>query len=255
MVEPNPNKGQRRRWPRILGSVLLLLVVAGGGFLVWAGQAAAPMPEALAALQPDSQVTVKTQPWLAFQPTSRAPSTGLVFYPGAKVDPRAYAPAAHQLAAAGYLVVIPAMPLNLAVFAPDTALAVIAAYPQVQHWAVGGHSLGGAMAAQFAYQHPTVVGGLVLWAAYPPDGDDLSGHTLAVTSISGSRDGLATPAKVQASRPLLPAATQWRVIEGGDHAQFGWYGPQDGDQPATLSRADQQQQVISATQQLLQTLK
>jgi hypothetical protein len=95
---------------------------------------------------------------------------------------------------------------------------------------------------------------LVLWAAYPAESDDLSGQDLAVVSIYGTRDGLATPDKIDASRPLLPPDTRWVAIEGGNHARFGWYGPQNGDNPATISREDQQRQVVAATVNLLQQL-
>jgi predicted alpha/beta-hydrolase family hydrolase len=232
----------------------LVLILALGGFVLWASTAAAPMPEALAALQSDAQVQVQTQPWLVFKPTSDRPTVGLVLYPGARVDPRAYAPPAHALAREGYLVVIVSMPLNLAVLAPDRAAEVMAAFPDVGRWAVGGHSLGGAMAARFAYQNPDAVRGLVLWAAYPASADDLSGHSLSVTSIYGTRDGLSTEAKIAASQSLLPAGTNWVAIEGGNHAQFGWYGPQSGDGPADIGREQQQEQIVQATRALLSRL-
>jgi dienelactone hydrolase len=146
------------------------------------------------------------------------------------------------------------MPLNLAVFAPDRAAEVMAAFPQIGRWAVGGHSLGGAMAARFALQNPDAVQGLVLWAAYPASTDDLSGHPLAVASIYGTLDGLATEDKIAASRPLLPGNTLWVAIEGGNHAQFGWYGPQSGDGTATISREEQQRQIVAATLELLSRL-
>ncbi|NIV33797.1 MAG: alpha/beta hydrolase [Anaerolineae bacterium] len=240
-----------KRWWWLLPAVLILIL---GGFLVWAGTAAAPMPEALAALQSDAQVEVDTDPWLVFRPVAEDPAVGLVFYPGGRVDPRAYAPAARALAQEGYVAVIVPMPLNLAFFAPDRAAEVMAAFPQVQDWAVGGHSLGGAMSARFAYQNPEMVGGLALWAAYPASGDDLSRYSLVVTSIYGTLDGLATEEKIEASRPLLPPDTSWVAIEGGNHAQFGWYGPQSGDNPATISRAEQQEQVVAATLALLSDL-
>jgi len=209
------------------------------------------MPEALAALQPDGLVDVQTEPWLVFRPAGDDPTTGLILYPGARVDPRAYAPAARSLAEQGFLVVIVPMPLNLAFFAPDRALEVMQAFPGIDQWAVGGHSLGGAMSARFAYQNPTETQGLVLWAAYPAASDDLSGRDLAVTSVYGTLDGLATGEKIDASRPLLPPGTTWAAIEGGNHAQFGWYGPQGGDNPATISRGEQQAQIVAATQELL----
>jgi hypothetical protein len=216
-----------RRWWWVVPS---LLIGVAAGFLAWALMGPGPMPEALAALSSDDNVQVQTDRWLVF-----------------RVDAKAYAPAARAIAAEGYLVVIVTMPLNLAVFAPDRAEQVLAAYPQVETWGIGGHSLGGAMAARFACQHLDQVQGLVLWAAYPASADDLSDSGLTVTSIYGTRDGLATRAKIDASRELLPPDTDWVAIGGGNHAQFGWYGPQQGDNEATISRKDQQEVVIAAT--------
>ncbi len=232
----------------IVSVMLIAFVVAGIGFAWWASQAAEPMPEALAALTSTADVTVDYTAWLTFTPTDQNPVGGLIFYPGGRVDPRAYAPAAQAIAAAGYLVVITPMPLNLAVLAPNRAEEVIAAYPNIEHWALGGHSLGGAMAATFVANHPGQIDPLVLWAAYPAAGNSLAGQTdLTVLSISGTLDGLATPADIDASRALLPPSTTFVPIEGGNHAQFGWYGPQPGDNEATISRAAEQEQVIAAT--------
>jgi hypothetical protein len=209
--------------------VPLVLILALGGFVIWASMAATPMPEALSALQSDAQVEVETEPWLVFRPVGGNPTVGLILYPGGRVDARAYAPTARALAQEGFLVVIVPMPLNLAILGPDRAAEVMVAFPDIGRWAVGGHSLGGAMSARFAYQNSEAVEGLVLWAAYPASMDDLSGYSLRVTSIYGTRDGLATEDKIAASRPLLPLDTSWVAIEGGNHAQFGWYGPQSGD--------------------------
>lgn len=244
-----------RRFKRWWWSLLLLPVLAAAAFLIWASTGPAPMPEALAAAQSDGQVQVQTEPWLIFAPVGQDPTAGLVLYPGGRVDPRAYAPTVRAIAQKGYLVVIVPMPLDLAFLAPERALDVVTAFPDVKHWAVGGHSLGGAMSARLAYQNPGAVQGLVLWAAYPAASDDLSQHDLAVTSIYGTRDGLATGEKIAASRPLLPADTQWVAIQGGNHAQFGWYGPQSGDNEATISRAEQQKEVVLATLQLLSRLE
>jgi hypothetical protein len=234
--------------------VPLVLILALGGFVIWASMAATPMPEALSALQSDAQVEVETEPWLVFRPVGGNPTVGLILYPGGRVDARAYAPTARALAQEGFLVVIVPMPLNLAIFGPDRAAEVMVAFPDIGRWAVGGHSLGGAMSARFAYQNSEAVEGLVLWAAYPASMDDLSGYSLRVTSIYGTRDGLATEDKIAASRPLLPLDTSWVAIEGGNHAQFGWYGPQSGDQAATISREEQQKQIVAATLALLSRL-
>ncbi|MBU0493112.1 MAG: alpha/beta hydrolase [Chloroflexi bacterium] len=233
----------------------LLLALLLAGCSAWPLVPAGPMPEALAALQSDAQVTVATEPWLVFQPTGQEPGVGLILYPGARVDARAYAPAARAIAAEGYVVVIVPMPQDLAVLAPDSAAAVIAAMPSVGHWTVGGHSMGGAMAASFVHRNPALVQGLVLWASYPGPADDLSGASLAAVSIYGTRDGWSTPAKIDASRPLLPPTTRFVAVDGGNHAQFGWYGDQLNDQTATISRADQQAQMVAATVDLLAHLQ
>ncbi|MCL7453845.1 MAG: alpha/beta hydrolase [Anaerolineae bacterium] len=240
---------KRWAWP-----LLLLPLLAVAGFAVWAYTPAAPMPQAQAALAPGPQVQVETEPWLVFQPAGEEPAAGLILYPGGRVDPRAYAPAARSIAASGHLVVIVPMPFNLAVFGVGRAAEVMAAFPGVERWAVGGHSLGGSMAARFARQNADLVDGLALWASYPAGSDDLSESGLQVLSIYGMRDGLATPDDIAASRPLLPPDTRWLAIEGGNHAQFGWYGVQGGDNPATISREDQQAQIVEATLRLLSDL-
>ncbi len=239
---------------RVLLILLVVLLLAFAGFTAWAYTPLGPMPEAVAALQSDAAVQVTTAPWLAFAPASVQPTTGFIFYPGGRVDARSYAPEARAIAAQGYLVVITPAPFNLAVFKPAAAEAVIAAHPEIERWAIGGHSLGGAMAASFAYTDPDAVQGLVLWAAYPAGNNSLAGRELAVVSIYGDADGLATGDKIDASRPLLPSGTQFIAVEGGNHAQMGWYGPQGGDGVASISRAAQQAQVVEATVALLARL-
>jgi pimeloyl-ACP methyl ester carboxylesterase len=242
----------KKHWWVLIVGILLVAVI---GFLAWGLIIHKPMPEALAAMQTDSQVTVTTEPWLVFQPTDQIPTTGLIIYPGGRVDPRAYAPIAHSIAAQGYLVVIVPMPLNLAVFGANRAASVIQAYPDIQHWVIGGHSLGGSMAALYADKHRDQINSLVLWASYPASSNNLSDSIIKVASIYGTQDGLATKDKIDASRELLPADTTWVPIEGGNHGQFGWYGDQPGDNPATISRQDQQSQIIQATLDLLESVQ
>jgi predicted esterase len=241
---------------KILKKILITLLVLIGaislGFVIWGSTPAHPMPEALSALTSSDSVTVQIGKWLVFEPAKTTPATtGYIFYPGGRVDYRAYAPMANALAQKGFLVVIPRMPLNLAVFGIDEAADVIAAHPEISHWVMGGHSLGGSMAASYVYEHPGQIDGLVFLASYPADSNNLTAYTGSVLSISGSLDGLATPVKIEHSIGLLPTSTEWVVVEGGDHAQFGWYGPQKGDNAATLSREEQQQIVIESTTMLL----
>lgn len=246
-----------RKWWWILLLVPLLALTA---FIAWAETPLGPMPEAERlfteqTLQSAAEVQVLQKPWIVFRPAGEQPTTGLIFYPGGRVDPRAYAPAARAIAGQGYLVAIVPMPLNLAVFGSGQAGEVIAALPEIEHWVVGGHSLGGAMAANFARKNTAQVDGLVLWAAYPSSSDDLSAADLRVTLIYGTLDGLSTENKIDASRPLLPPDTRWLAIEGGNHAQFGWYGNQPGDQAASISQEAQQQPAIQATVDLLKTVE
>ncbi len=243
------------KWKIIIIFITAVILLAVVGFVAWAGNAADPMPEAIAALTSDAQVTVTQDQWIAFTPNNTPPTTGLIIYPGGRVDPRAYTPAAHAIASQGYQVVIVPMPLNLAFFDANAAADVIAAYPGIEQWAIAGHSLGGAMAAQFAHNQPDLVDGLALWAAYPAESADLSNSDLNVVSVYGTEDGLASTADVENARNLLPADVQWWPIAGGNHAQFGWYGAQPGDNPATIDRTTQQTQMIEATLNLLNNLK
>lgn len=222
--------------------------------MLWGAIVNPPMPEALAAIQSDAMVQVSEGDWLVFQPADGAAETGYIFYPGGRVDSRAYAPYARSLAEAGYLVIIPNMPLHLAVLDANEAENVIKAYPDVQRWVLGGHSLGGAMAAGYAAQHPQQVSGLVLLASYPAASSSLVESGLPVLSIFAEHDGLATAEKIDAARPLLPANTRYIEIAGGNHAQFGWYGTQSGDGVANIAHSDQHIQTLQATLDFLQAL-
>jgi hypothetical protein len=245
----------RRHWRRIALIIVAAVALVCVGGVAWLNDLADPTEQATAALASDTTLTVTTDGDLVFQPVGPASSnTGLILYPGARVAPEAYAPLARAIAEAGHLVVITPMPFGLAVLSPDAAAGVIDAHPEIEHWVVGGHSLGGAMAAQFAAGHPDAVDGLALWAAYPPDGTDLSASDLVVSSISASEDGLATPADIEASAARLPAATTFVEIAGGNHAGFGSYGEQSGDGQATISQADQQAQVVAATLAVLEAV-
>lgn len=237
----------KRILDRTPGGVAFLLVLVVVGFVVWGSRPQPATARALEAMVSDAFVQVETTRWITFTPAAHTPRAGLILYPGGRVDPRAYAPLARQIAARGYLVVIVPMPLSLAALAPDAALEVMAAHPSITSWAVGGHSLGGAMAARFALTHPQSLDGLVLWAAYPAETDDLSSHELIVTSVFGTLDGLTSGQEIDASRLRLPATTRWVAIQGGNHAQFGDYGPQAGDNPATISASQQQALAAAAT--------
>jgi hypothetical protein len=249
-------------WKKVLLIILGILLVLGLGsvaglFIYSVSGTAMPTAEALAALESNDKVTVEVDDWIVFTPTAATPTAGYIFYPGGLVDARAYAPYAQAIAEQGYLVVITPMPLNLAVFSPNAADGVITdeAFADIEQWAIGGHSLGGSMAAVFVDGAPGTIEGLALWASYPADGNDLSDDaTLTAVSIYGTRDGLIEVSVIDDSRPLLPSDTNFVQIDGGNHAQFGWYGPQDGDLPAEIPHEEQQAITVEATVDMLNSL-
>ena len=199
--------------------------------------------------QPPGRCVTDEGAWVAVDQGSAA-TTGLVVYPGARVVPEAYLPVVDEIVNDDVSVFIVRMPLNFAIFDAQAADAVIDAHPGIDRWVIAGHSLGGAMAARYADADDRI-DGLVLWAAYPEASLDLSDSGLAVASISGSEDGLATPDEIDDSRSRLPADAVFTVIQGGNHAQFGDYGEQRGDNPATISAAEQWRQIASATNDLV----
>jgi len=239
----------------LIGSAVLLLMAVGGWVvrMVWGSSPAEAAVEPY--LQSTEQVTVVEDEWISFQPAAQTPTVGFIFYPGANVDHLAYAPPLHQIAAQGFLVVDVSMPLDLAVLAPNKAQDVIEAYPEIQTWIIGGHSLGGAMAARFIDTHPGSSAGLVLWAAYPPDSNSLADTSLPVLSIYGTKDGVSSPGRIERRFDLLPEDTLYLVLEGANHAQFGFYGTQNRDQTAQISREEQQAQMIAATVDFLKSFE
>ncbi len=243
----------RRHWKLILGIAVATVLALGAVGFAWLTDLVDPMPEARAAVESQDTVTASEDPWLTFTPAEPT-DTGFIFYPGGRVPHEAYAPPARAIAAEGYLSVVPSMPFGLAVLAPDTADDIIEAYPEIEQWVIGGHSLGGVMAADYAMDNDPVEG-LALWASYPQDGTDLSESELLVTSIYATEDGLTTLEDIEASRDRLPPDTVFVEIQGGNHAGFGWYGEQEGDGVATISREEQQAQVVEATLELLQSVE
>ena len=176
-----------------------------------------------------------------------------MFSPGARVDSRAYAALLRPVAEAGYLVVILKEPFGLAIAQIGQAAGPIADHPEITTWAVGGHSLGGVAAASFAADNPDTVSGLLLWASYP-NGDLSTDTDLQVESISGSNDGLTTPADIEKSKANLPPDTTFTVIDGGVHAYFADYGEQPGDGQPTIDRDEASAQIIEASTAFLDRL-
>jgi hypothetical protein len=195
---------------------------------------------ALAAMESTDQVQVSDQPMmLVLVPRVDALNRGFVFYPGARVDPQAYVPMLKPLAEAGILVVIPKMPLGFAVLGIDRAAEIQAVYPQILCWAIGGHSLGGSMAAEYVAKFPEEMQGIVFVASYPARNTSLASLPIRGLVISGSLDGLVAAEDVASVETNFPQESEFVLLEGANHAQFGHYGPQSGDNLAEMSAEEQ----------------
>lgn len=244
-----PRRRRRTAGARAGRIVLLVLAAVWIGITVWLRPYTAVEP-ALASLSSDAAVTVTESPTdIVLSPRTGPGDTALMFRPGALVDPRAYAAVLRPVAEAGHTVVIVKQPLGIGFLAMSALDDASAANPGIDRWVVGGHSLGGTVASMDAARttrEGDAVAGLLLYASYPAD--DLS-ETLdaPVASISGTRDGLSTPAKIDASRSDLPAGARFTVIDGASHAQFGDYGPQPGDGVPVISDDDARSQIADAT--------
>lgn len=184
--------------------------------------------------------------------SSNAPLTAIVFYPGGKVAPEAYGDFANSLSEqTGALVVIPPMPLDLAVLGKNKGADIQQQLTDIEDWVIGGHSLGGTMAASLVFEQPQNWNGLFFLASYPQEKHDFANTELAVLSLIGDQDGLIELERWQESLKLLPANTSAQIIKGGNHAYFGHYGEQSGDQAASITQASQQAQTVDAISQWL----
>lgn len=241
---------------RIAAILIVVLLILATVFVFWASDASPADDVALQAMNSDSQTFVTVENgWATFYPAnSPRPTTGLIFYPGGRVDYQAYAPLMKMIASEGYFVVLVPVPLNLAMFDINVAARVEAQYPDIENWFVGGHSLGGVAASSYAGTHPNIRGVILL--ASTPANDSLKVNNMPVLSVYGTNDGLFTSGRLDDSRALLPDDTKFVAIDGGNHAQFGSYGLQAGDSAASISSLQQwTQSAVAIVEFFTETLK
>jgi hypothetical protein len=235
----------------LLIGILVIFLLGTVGLVGWATvRAQAATERAVAVLQENG--IEREDGRLVFRPDSPT-EKGLIFYTGGLVDPEAYAVAAQGIADAGYLVVIPKMPLNLAFTGISRADGILADFPEIDSWVIGGHSLGGAMAAQYAKNNVDNLDGLIMFASYPANNEDFVDFPLPILTVIGSKDPGA-PQQVAFYDAVADSAERF-IIEGGNHRQYADYSFQPDDGIATISVAEQQDQIIAATVQFLDTLE
>ncbi len=162
---------------------------------------------------------------------------GFIFYPGGKVECTAYLPLMKECASRGILCILAEMPFNLAVLDIDAAEGLQERYPEIEEWYIGGHSLGGTMAAAYLGDHEDEFEGLILLGSYTTE--DLREKEIRALSLYGSEDHVLNMENYQENKVNLPETFEEEVIEGGCHAYFGMYGVQDGDGTPTISNEEQ----------------
>jgi len=235
----------------ILISLTILFLLFVIGFVVWAETPYQAKSEAIEALQSNEKYLVNLTDYITFKPAKEY-NSGVIFYPGGRVDPKAYAPLCEYLAEQQHLCVIVPMPLNLAIFGIDKADAIRKAYPDIHYWVMAGHSMGGGMAARYVQEHmeDNDIKGLALLGAYSDL--DISKAVILVTSFRGTNDGLLSKESWENTKKNLPSKySTFTEIQGGNHSQFGYYGHQDGDGEATIAHEEQFRIVEEAIHDML----
>lgn len=241
-------KSKKRIWI-VLGSVFGFMAICVASFFIYVSIHYAPTDNAMTYLADSalSEVT-ESDDVITFQPKANkaVPITkdGIIFYPGGKVDYRAYAPLLRDLSDIGITSVLVKMPFNLAIFNVDGAKGKQSLFPKVENWYIGGHSLGGAMASAYLGKHPDDFKGLLLLGSYSTV--DLSSYSnLRTLSILASKDQVLNQDKYSQNKKNLPSLTEM-TIEGGIHSYFGDYGLQKGDGVPEISFDQQRKQMVVA---------
>lgn len=213
-------------------SIVSFLIISIGGFLVWANNDYHADNKAIIAIQ--SEKSLKVVDNLTIISPNDGNHIGIIFYPGAKVEAISYLPLLEKLKAQGFTCVLVKMPFNMAIFDANAADRVFDKLPKIKNWYIAGHSLGGAMASNYASKNPGRIKGLILLGAYiygdyPPE------KSLTIYGTFNSN----LEKNINYTQNIVK-------IQGGNHAQFGNYGKQKGDPNATISSEEQQNIAVKA---------
>lgn len=233
--------------------ILAIIIIGAAAFTYYVSDYYHAENRALNALNStDSYTVLNADDSITFTPTANKSTTGIIIYPGAKVQAESYSVIASQLAENGYTTIIVKMPFNLAFFGVNRADDVIGNHPEISSWVIGGHSLGGVFASDYAVNHQDKIKGVIYMASYPST--NASNATFKALSIRGSLDGLTNADDVSSNLNKFPKNTTFITIQGGNHFNFGDYGTQSGDNNSTITRDQQQNQTVNAILEFLKTI-
>ncbi|MDP3387320.1 MAG: alpha/beta fold hydrolase [Eubacteriales bacterium] len=218
--------------------IISLVIILGGAFLIYASDYYRADDIASAAMQNEAIIQVQDN-LIILSPTTPG-DTALIFYPGAKVEYFAYLPILKKIKqSSGITVILVKMPFNMAIFNANAAERIIDQFPEIKNWYIAGHSMGGAMASDYASKHQDKVKGLILLGAYVY-GDYPAENALTIYGTFNT----SVAEKINYTENIV-------VIDGGNHAQFGNYGKQKGDPDATISSEEQQNIAVEAIKEFL----
>ncbi len=217
--------------------IVLVLAISVGACAIYVGDYYRIDQDAVGAFAPMNAVSTKTldDGTMVFKPENA--TKGFIFYPGGKVEYTAYRPLMAACAEQGILCILVEMPFNLAVLDINAAEGIQEQHPEIEKWYIGGHSLGGSMAASYLADHIDDYDGLILLGSYSTA--DLSETDLDVLSVYGSEDKVMNRVKYDENKSNLPSDFIEVVLDGGCHAYFGMYGEQEGDGQPTISNEEQ----------------
>ena len=231
---------------KILLIVLALTLVLSVVTFSYFGNYYHASADAVAVIQETENVE-QNRKYLAFVPDEY--DTGIILYPGAKVESEAYAPLLKELADRGIFAAVVYMPLHFALLDSDAALKVMEEHPEIKNWYICGHSLGGVVAGMLAEKHPEKFKGIILLASYVTS--NLSDKDLKALCVIGGNDGVLNVEEYQKNRKNLPSDTTEIMIQGGNHAQFASYGFQKNDNEADISCEQQLKQTADQILKLI----
>ena len=245
-MKDNKQKRKHSLLKIILAIVLVIVAVTGVSFGIYVSDYYRPDDTAMEILENPGDVSILQDDKGNYTVLpQKAGDTGIIFYPGGKVDERAYLPLLMKYAENGITCILVKMPFHLAVFNMNGADGIQKQYPRITKWYLAGHSLGGAMAAVYIARHVSEYQGLILLGAYSTK--DLSDTDLTVVWIDGDQDGVINQKQVLKNQDHYPENTYVFMIAGGNHAQFGSYGVQKGDGQASISAKEQWQETVDDT--------